>query len=216
MKGMVFKNYGGIYQLRLETAEDLACIAELKTPRWAATSAPIEAFRCDPDVLKCLDHDRNGRLRTQDFVKVQAWLFRMLAGRQGVTHASDRVRLADIDTTHKEGEQLRRAAELTLKQLKSDATDEITLEQVRTFKKGYAATFPNGDGIVPLEFVEDPETRAFVQAVIQCTQGVKDAANKLGYRSEHIDQFLARAQAALNWLSKGGRTEAGQAHAELA
>ena len=63
---MIFQNYGGIFQLRLETAEDLASLGKLKESRWAATSAPVGCFRCDPAVLKCLDPDATGRIRTQD------------------------------------------------------------------------------------------------------------------------------------------------------
>ncbi len=41
MNRMVFRNYGGNYQLRLENADDLALIQDLEVAPWAATSAAL-------------------------------------------------------------------------------------------------------------------------------------------------------------------------------
>ena len=52
MKPMVFQNYGGIHQLRIESAEDLAFIHQLHPARWAATSVQVESLQCDPAFLE--------------------------------------------------------------------------------------------------------------------------------------------------------------------
>ncbi len=114
---MVFENYGGIFQLRLETAEDLASLGKLKESRWAATSAPVDCFRCDPAVLKCLDPDETGRIRTQYLKDAQECLFHFLSNREGATQQSDVLRLDDLDTTHSEGRKLQEVCEWILEEL---------------------------------------------------------------------------------------------------
>ena len=42
---MVFENYGGIFQLRLETAEDLASLGNLKESRWESEDANLCAVK---------------------------------------------------------------------------------------------------------------------------------------------------------------------------
>ncbi len=48
---MVFRNYGGNYQLRIEDAGDLALVLDLDPARWAATSVQIDTLQCDPAFL---------------------------------------------------------------------------------------------------------------------------------------------------------------------
>jgi hypothetical protein len=49
---MRFRNFGGIHQLVIADAADLARIHDLDAARWAATSAPLSDLRCDPALPK--------------------------------------------------------------------------------------------------------------------------------------------------------------------
>ena len=213
---MVFRNYGGIFQLRLETADDLACLQRLEEPRWAATSAPVGCFRCDPEVLRCLDPEATGRIHTQDMKDAQKRLFRFLANREGVSQGSDTLRLAHLDISHAEGRKLKETAEWMLSRLDAKASDEVSLEQIRAFRKGSAAAFPNGDGIVPLEDIPDQQTRAFCADVVRYAGAATDAAGKIGYSQEQLDAFLERARTMREWMVQGGPpAEADQRASEL-
>jgi hypothetical protein len=207
---MIFENYGGIFQLRLETAEDLASLGKLKESRWAATSAPVGCFRCDPAVLKCLDSDETGRIRTEDLKDAQEWLFHFLSNREGATRHSDALRLDDLDTTHSEGRELQEACKWILGQLERQGSNEVSLEQIRVFRTGYARVFPNGDGIVPLVDIEDESTRAFCADVVKYAGEVKDASGKIGYGKEQLQLFLDRARAMRDWMVEGKQTAAGE------
>ena len=207
---MVFENYGGIFQLRLETAEDLASLGKLKESRWAATSAPVDCFRCDPAVLKCLDPDETGRIRTQDLKDAQECLFHFLSNREGATQQSDVLRLDDLDTTHSEGRKLQEVCKWILEQLERQGSKEISLKQIRAFRAGYARVFPNGDGIVPLVDIEAENTRAFCANVVKYAGEVKDAAGKIGYGKEQLQRFLDRARAMRDWMVEGKQTAAGE------
>ncbi len=200
---MVFENYGGIFQLRLETAEDLASLGNLKESRWAATSAPVDCFRCDPGVLQCLDPNETGRIRTQDLKDAQAFLFHFLINREGAAQKSDVLRLDDFDTTHSEGCKLQEVCEWMLEQLGRQGSKEISLEKIRAFRAGYARIFPNGDGIVPLVDIEVGNTRAFCADVVKYAGEVEDAGGKIGYGKEQLESFLDRARAMRNWMVEG-------------
>ncbi len=80
-----FVNYSGTYQLRLETADDLAAIPLLDEPLWMATSAPTHQLRCDPKLLKFLDEDGDGRILSGDIRRACDWMTKRLARLDGVT-----------------------------------------------------------------------------------------------------------------------------------
>jgi len=207
---MVFENYGGIFQLRLETAEDLAFLGNLKESRWAATSAPVDCFRCDPAVLKCLDPNETGRIRTQDLKDAQECLFHFLSNRESATQKSDVLRLDDLDTTHSEGRRLLEVCKWMLEQLGRQGSKEISLEEIRAFRAGYARIFPNGDGIVPLVDIEVENTRTFCSDVVKYAGEVKDAGGKIGYGKEQLERFLDRARAMRDWMVEGRQTGASE------
>jgi len=163
----------------------------------------VGCFRCDPGVLRCLDPEVTGRIHTQDMKDAQQRLFRFLANREGVSEGSDALRLAHLDVSHAEGRKLREAAEWILSRLDAQANDEVSLEQIRAFRKGSAAAFPNGDGIVPLEDIPDQQTRAFCEDVVRYAGAVTDAAGKVGYTQEQLDAFLERARTMRAWMAQG-------------
>ena len=66
MNQMVFRNYGGAYQLQIESVEDLRHVFTLPDARWAATSVPVDGLNCDPAFLRYLDFDKNGRIRPDE------------------------------------------------------------------------------------------------------------------------------------------------------
>ena len=206
---IVFRNYGTNFQLRLESAEDLANIQELEEARWAATSAPVRSFQCDPSFLSYLDPRKTGRIRTDQVRSAQAWLFHMLADRGRLTEETDVLRIHEVDTSHEEGRQVKRAFEFILEQLGMSQRDQLSLAQVREFRTVYVRSVPNGDGVLPPESVDDPEAAQLVRDVLQTVGGVEDRSGFQGIRHEELDG--RHAQARENACQEaGGRHVAGQ------
>ncbi|MCZ6768803.1 MAG: hypothetical protein O7D93_06115, partial [Acidobacteria bacterium] len=100
MKPIVFQNYGGVHQLRIESAEDLAFIHQLHPARWAATSVQIESLQCDPAFLKYLNQDGSGTIRAEHLRAAVKWIVRMMAKGDRMAASSDVLRLGDLDTSH--------------------------------------------------------------------------------------------------------------------
>ena len=202
MKPIVFQNYGGIHQLRIESAEDLASIHQLHPARWAATSVQIESLQCDPAFLEYLNQDGSGTIRAEHLRAAVRWIFRMMANGDRMAAASDVLRLADLDTSHEEGRKLKEAAIHILGQLNANELDEISLEQVRLFRNTYGMTSPNGDGVLPPEHVSDPAAARLANDVLEHVGGTKDISGADGINEGHLCQFLDGGRKYLAWKAR--------------
>ncbi|MCH8146325.1 MAG: hypothetical protein IIA55_16575, partial [Gemmatimonadetes bacterium] len=202
MKPIVFQNYGGIHQLRIESAEDLASIHQLHPARWAATSVQIESLQCDPAFLEYLNQDGSGTIRAEHLRAAVRWIFRMMANGDRMAAASDVLRLADLDTSHEEGRKLKEAAIHILGQLNANELDEISLEQVRLFRNTYGMTSPNGDGVLPPQHVSDPAAAQLANDVLEQVGSTKDISGADGINEGHLCQFLDGARKYLAWKAR--------------
>ena len=199
MKPMVFQKYGGIHQLRIESAEDLAFIHQLHPARWAATSVQVESLQCDPAFREYLNQDGSGTIRAEHLRAAVTWIFHMMANRDRMAASSDVLRLSDLDTSREEGRQLREAAIHILGQLKVENLEEISLEQVRMFRNTYGMTSPNGDGVLPPQHVSDPAAAQLANDVLERVGGTKDVSGQDGINEGHLSQFLDGARNYLAW-----------------
>ena len=92
MKPIVFQNYGGIHQLRIESAEDLAFIHQLHPARWAATSVQIESLQCDPAFLKYLNQDGSGTIRAEHLRAAVRWILHQRSSKADKCQRQSRTR----------------------------------------------------------------------------------------------------------------------------
>lgn len=199
MNRMVFRNYGGNYQLRIENAGDLALIQDLEVARWAATSVRTDSLQCDPVFLKYLNPDGSGRIRPQHLRAAVKWLFHMIADRSRLAARSDVLSMEDIDTSHDEGRKFKAAALHILEQLKAETSDQISLEQIRTFRDTYILVSPNGDGVLPPNQVSDPDVARLITDVLRHVGAVKDISGEDGINEGHLSEFLDHGKEFLAW-----------------
>ena len=199
MKPMIFQNYGGIHQLRIESAEDLACIHDLHPAHWAATSVRAESLQCDPVFLEYLNRDGSGTIRAEHLRAAVRWISHRMAKDDRLAASSDILCLADLDTSHEEGRKIKEAAIHILGQLHAESSDEIGLEQVRAFRNTYGMTSPNGDGVLPPQHVSDPAAAQLAKDVLERVGGTKDVSGEDGINEGHLSQFLDGARKYLAW-----------------
>ena len=199
MKPLVLQNYGGIHQLRIESADDLASIHQLHPARWAATSVQVESLQCDPAFLEYLNQDGSGTIRAEHLRVAVRWIFHMMAKNDRMAASSDVLRLEDLDISHEEGRKLKEAAIHILERLQVKNSDEISLEQVRIFRNTYGMTSPNGDGVLPPQHVSDPAVAQLAKDVLERVGGTKDISGEDGINEGHLCQFLDGARKHLAW-----------------
>jgi len=203
MTDFVFKRYGGSHQLKIQDAHDLEKIQTLNEAHWAATSVPIDNLDCDRVFLSHVDTDKNGRIRTRELKEAQAWLYRMLADRSRLSEGTDVLRLDDIDTSHAEGQELRKTAEFILNNLGLPQAKEISLHQVRDAESIIANAANNGDGVVPPEAVADADLAQFISSIMDTVGSTMDASGKPGVVKKEIEDFFHAAETYLAWTEKG-------------
>lgn len=203
MSQLIFKNYGGSYQLRIQDAQDLEKIQVLDDAHWAATSILIKSLNCDNVFLSYVDTDQNGRIRTDELKAAQAWLFRFLKHRNRISEGTDILNLSDIDISHPEGQKLQAAAKLILANLDSADAQEISLAQVRDVQSIMASSANNGDGIIPPQAAADPDLAQFITSVIETVGPALDVSGKPGVSEEQLKVFFDQAKSYLAWKAKG-------------
>jgi len=203
MSQLIFRNYGGSYQLRIQDAQDLEKIQVLDETHWAATSVPINSLNCDSVFASYVDTDQNGRIRTDEVKAASQWLSRFLANRSRLSEGTDVLSLSDIDTSHPQGKKLRSAAELILTNLNSPDVQEISLAQVRDVQSIMASAANNGDGIISPEAASNPDLDQFITSVMETVGSVPDASGKAGINQNQLNAFFDEAESYLAWKAEG-------------
>ena len=203
MSKLMFKNYGGSYQLKIQDAQDLEKIQVLDDAHWAAVSVPINSLNCDYAFVSYVDTDKNGRIRTDELKTAQEWLFRFLANRSHLSEGTDVLNLSDIDISYPEGQKLKASAELILANLNSSDTQEISLNQVRDVQSIMAHAANNGDGIIPPEATSDPDLAQFITSVMETVGSTLDACGKGGISQKQLEVFFQEAGSYLAWRARG-------------
>ena len=204
MNTPALRKLGGAYHLVVEKPEDLEHIQGLDDALWIATSLPVDGLQCDAAFLKYLDLDGNKRIRSFEIREAQRWLFRMLRDRNRLAEKSPTLRLEAIDTSHEEGRALRAAAELVLSNLDLPDAPEISLGQVRDRQRIMDVTAANGDGVIPPEAADGPETAGLIADIMATVGSVKDVAGKPGVNMELLGAFRKQAGDYLQWLERRG------------
>ncbi|MBN1675329.1 MAG: hypothetical protein JXR37_30090 [Kiritimatiellae bacterium] len=198
---MRFSKFGKTYQLSIETADDLRQVLTLDESHWVATSAPVSAFRCDPEFLKSVDTDNNGRICSDDLKEAVRWLVARIEDDARLSEGDDTIALSAVRENAETGE-LRTTARYVLQSLGIEGPDSISLGQVRDFLANVKAQILNGDGIIVPE-AADPETADFIKAILSCQDSVQDASGKQGISDVQLKAFTDAVAAFLAWKSKG-------------
>jgi len=214
MSQLVFKNYGGSYQLKIQDAQDLEKVLDLDEAHWAATSIPIHSLNCDHVFTSFLDADQNDRIRTDEVKAAITWLFRFHVNSSRFSEYSDVLKLCDINSSHPEGQKIRSAAELILTNINSPDAQNISLAQVRDEQSIMASAANNGDGIISPDATSDSDLAQFITSVMQTVGSVLDASGKPGISQEQLDAFFNEAASYLAWkeageITKGSAKESG-------
>lgn len=199
MTKMRFRNFGGIHQFVVATAEDLSRIDDLDPARWAATSAPLDDLHCDAKFLAHIDPDGTKRVRHQQLIAARDWLFERLAKREVVGNKSDVIPIDAIDGKGDAGKALRAAAERVNREQKTADATKIALADVRAFKGRYHELLANGDGVVPAGIVPEDDVKAFIEVIVGAKGGVPDRGGAKGVDAATLDAFLEATKACVTW-----------------
>lgn len=206
------RKLGGTYQFVIQDDTDLAIIDRIDSARWAATSVPRTTLHCDPAFLTALDPEGTGRIRVSQLIAAREWLFERLTHRGRLRERSEVLFLSDLDATRIAGQELRKAADRVVAELRLANPICLALGELRAFRQSYKNLLANGDGVIPPELVGDEALAAVLRDIIATVGSAPDASGKGGVGLGEIDRFVERGRTWLGWQAAavqplGGDTE---------
>ena len=200
---MRFVRYGRTYQLEVTSVADLADVLSLDESKWAATSAPATAYRCDAKFLKLLDTEGNGRINSDEIKAAIRWLLAQLRDPAQIPADTDEMPLAAVNPESPSGQTIIEAAAHLLATTGAEADDRISLAQVRHFQTNLQSQPVNGDGVIVPEAAADPQLAAFIADVMKACPGQQDVSGRAGINEKQLDDFAAAVPAYLKWKRTG-------------
>jgi hypothetical protein len=198
-----FFRAGGVDQVVLATAADLANLHTLDQKLWVALACPVEGLEFDVRTLALLDADGDGRIRPPDVLAAIAWLKEILVDLGDVFKPSDEIPIASISEQTTAGTSVRAGARMILENLGKASSKTISLADVSDTEKIFASTKLNGDGIVPPESADDAETTQAIADVATVLGSVPDRSGKPGVDQARVDAFFDQVRTYSEWHAGG-------------
>jgi hypothetical protein len=197
-----FQRQGGAWQLCLESFSDLRHALDLDDALWVANSAPVSTFAADPEFLRFLDQDKDGRFRVDSIRAAIVWLLDHLEpeplGRPGESTLS----LAAIRPAGPDSPKLLTATRKLLRRFSGEESASVTLDQVRQVIREVEQGGLDRPGVVRPQAAVDHEVRDLIESVIATMQADEPKPVSFGISHEDLERFLAEARTFLEWLDE--------------
>jgi hypothetical protein len=197
-----FTQLGGFDQVVIDSAEDLRHLHELDQKLWAALSCPTTGVEFDRHTLALLDSNGDGRVRVPEVLAAVDWVCSVLKDPAELFAKSAGLPLASIDDSSEEGRTLLASARRILANLGNPDADQITPAETADTNRIFADTRFNGDGVVPADSAEDETLASAMADIMACVGSMPDRSGRPGIDGALLDQFVAEAQAYLDWWSE--------------
>ena len=210
-----FFRAGGADQAQISTADDLLHLRDLDQKRWVALACPTRGLEFDERTLDLIDLDRDGRIRAPELVQACEWVGARLKDWAPLLRGEARLAIDSLADSE-EGRALAEEARRTLTLAAMDEHADIGLEEIRERQTHLTTERHNGDGIVPVEAIEDATERALARRIGETLGTVADAGGEPGIDETRIAAFFDQASTLLAWHREGEADCAGRRAAAMA
>jgi hypothetical protein len=190
-------------QVDLASGADVEHLAELDQKLWVALACPTRGLQIESRTLDFVDTDHDGRIRPPEVLGAIAWAKDVFKNLDDLFKSADEVPLASINDGTPSGKELLAGAKRILENLGKPTATSISLADVGDTAKIFGETKFNGDGIVPVDSAEDPDTKRALEDVIVVLGSVPDRSGKPGIDQPKADAFFDRVAAWQAWLDRG-------------
>src|SRR5688572_14224380 len=170
-----FFRAGAVDQVTLRDGFDLLALPELDQKLWVALAMPTTGVDVDPETLKLMDVNNDGRIRVHDVLIAVEDIKRVFKNPSEVLSSHDEVELDAINDKAVLAAAKRMLADLG----KKDAT-AITIEDTIAVTKAFADTVLNGDSIIIPESADAGPVRTAIEDAIATVGSVSDRSGKPG------------------------------------
>lgn len=181
-----FIRYGRTFHLRIESAADLRHALTLDEGLWVATSAPVSQLQADPEFLRLLDTDTDGRIKVGELKSCIEWLLDVCAAKENIDVRSDSIRPGSVNPDHPDGSRI-------LSYLEKDGIDPATgtsLGEIRADLKALHDAGLSEAGVLLVERFEEASDRELAEIMISKTGGKPHPTGRPGADLETLERFV--------------------------
>lgn len=197
-----FFRTGGLDQVALETAADLAHLDQLDPKLWVALSCPVKGLELPEKTLALIDTDNDGRIRVPELLAAVKWASARLKDPAALLRGDAALPLAAVNDGAPDGQALLASARRVLTNLgRADAT-HITPADTSDTAKIFASSAVNGDGVIPPDATDDAAVQALIKDILATVGGAADRTGAQGVTAEKIDEFFKELSAYVDWVGK--------------
>jgi hypothetical protein len=197
-----FFRAGGSDQVALERGADLLNLQHLDPKLWVALACPVNGLEIDSATLRLMDADGDGRLRVPELLAAVKWATGVLKDPESLMKGGD-LPLAMINDASDEGKQIAASAREILAGLGKGGHATISVADTMATAKLFAETRFNGDGVIPIEDIEDATLKELAERIVAHAGGSMDRSGKAGIAQPAIDKFYEDCAAYDAWYKEG-------------
>lgn len=196
-----FFRAGGSDQVSLETGADLLNLDQLDQKLWVALACPVKGLEFDERTLALMDADGDGRIRVPEIIAASKWAVAHLRNADALLKGGDLV-LENINDATPEGRQVLSSAREILAGLGRADAPSIGVGDTMESARVFAEKRFNGDGVIPVDEVEDAPHRAVAEAIVAAVGAVQDPSGRPGITQVKVDAFFSECEAYRTWWDR--------------
>jgi hypothetical protein len=197
-----FTRRGGIFQVQLNTVEDLRALDTLDPKLWVALSCPVHDLEIDPRTLSMIDHDADDRVRIEEMLTAVQWTLARLSAPESL-FTGGALPLAAINTSDAEGIKLLASTKRILTNMGAPDATHITVEQAGNTEQIYGNSRLNGDGVIAKDASDDPAVQELIGEIMDCLGAKTDRSGEPGITRQKLDSFFNELKCYEQWWAQG-------------
>jgi hypothetical protein len=197
-----FTRRGGIFQVQLNTIDDLRALTELDPKLWVALSCPVNGLEIDRKTLSLIDNDADGRVRIEEMLTAVQWTLARLAQPESLLTGGD-LPLATINTSDTEGQRLLASAKRILANFGTPDAQTISVDLAANTEQIYGNSRLNGDGVIAMDASDEPKLQALFNDIITCQGAASDRSGKPGITQAMLETFFNELKSYDTWWQQG-------------
>jgi len=197
-----FTRRGGIFQVQLNTVEDLRALEALDPKLWVALSCPVDDLEIDRRTLALIDNDADARVRIEEMLTAVTWTLARLSAPESL-FSGGALPLAAIQASDPEGEKLLASAKRILANMGVPDAPTISVDQAANTEQIYSNSRLNGDGVIAKDASDDPAIQELIGEIMACLGSEIDRSGESGITEGKLDTFFADLRSYEHWWAQG-------------
>lgn len=187
-----FSRFGGVTQVLLKDADDIAHLDELDLKLWTVLAMPTQGIFFDPKTIALLDTDADGFIRPPEILAAVDWIAAQLSDLSLLMQEGDSIPLSSI-----KDDTLRTSARWLLDHIKKNDAQEISIADIETQKKFFDAHTPDCNAAVPVDGSDDDKLKQIISIAV--ASAIANGTLEDGLQQHILQDLMSDAQVFLAW-----------------